>query len=463
MKRLFSFVLAVVMLAALVVPASAGFSDAAEISILDTEAVEVLSDLKVITGFPDGSFKPAETLTRAQAAKILCCIELGTEEADALSATGSTFSDVPATHWANKFVEYCASKGIVAGVGSGKFNPDGKLTGYAFGKMLLVALGVDGSTLTGDGWDAKTMRQLTNKHLDYGVTVDGNELDRQSACRMALNALFDGEASSFEKTLAYRVFKVMREQKGNNEDFYYRPVYLYISEDADLYWDNTELQITSSPVRIHPNGPITGDAFVKLLGVTDLSLQNLIAYRSNIKWDSKNSNVKDVWHVGNTENYFRSENGVRLEFYYNPQKSLYTVLHIPTWAGKIIEVTEPVKAADGSVEVDGSVTFEEYGACPSNDYTQADVGKYGLFNGSSTKSWTKVSKATEGVAATYVTGKLEACETDKSVTIDGTVYPYPYTAMVARSADKYLEEGGAIGDTVTIVLDSYGFCYAVWK
>ena len=463
MKRTLSFLLAVVMIASLIVTASADFKDASKISVYDTEAVEVLSSLKVITGFPDGTFKPQDTLTRAQAAKILCCVVLGTAEADKLSATGSTFADVPATHWANKFVEFCASKGIVAGVGTGKFNPDGKLTGYAFGKMLLVALGADASKLTGAGWDTNTKAQLEEKHLDYGVTVDNKEMSRGSACRLALNAMFAGEAEFDENTLAYKAFKIVRKQKGNNNDKFSRPFILYTSQEADAYWPNTDLKVTASPVRIHPNGPITGDAFVKLLGVKDLTTAQLDVFRSGVFWSSSNANVKDVWHEGNQGLYYRAENGMRLEFYYDAKNDTYTVLHIPNWAGKIVAVTEPVKAADGSIEVAGSVTFDVYGTCPGNDYKADDVGKFGLFNGVSKKTWTAPSKAQEAFACKYVSGKLEAFEKEKSVTVDGKVYPYAYVSMVAYPADKYVEDGGAIGDTVNLLLDDFGFCYAVWK
>ena len=183
MKKLIALLLsAVMLLSAIPMVGAASFKDSADITILNSEAVEVMSDLKVVTGFPEGTFKPNDTLTRAQAAKILCCVALGVSKADALAAGGSTFTDVPASHWANKFVEYCASKGIVSGVGNGKFNPNGKLTGTAFGKMLLVALGADGSAFSGAGWDKAVQEKLAEKKLNLGVTVSGDEITRQDAC-----------------------------------------------------------------------------------------------------------------------------------------------------------------------------------------------------------------------------------------------------------------------------------------
>ena len=464
MKKAIALALSLVMLLSMIPRAgAASFRDSANVSLLTAEAVDIMSDLKIIAGFPDGTFKPAETLTRAQAAKILSCILLGTEKAETLAAGGTTFADVPASHWANKYIEFCASKGVVAGVGGGKFNPDGKLSGTAFGKMLLVAIGADASALTGAGWDANTLSQLKEQRLDYGVTVDNTDLDRQSACRLAMNAMFSGEKDDPEQPLAYRIFGVVRERLGNNKDFYTRPYYRYTSNDSDVYWTGTDKTVTGSPVRIHKNGPITGDAFVKLLGEKEISKDRLSVIRSNVAWSPNNANIKDVWQEGNNELYYRAENGMRLEFYYDVWRDTYTVLHIPNFCDKITAVTEPVLDADGYITTPGSVTFEKYGTASANCFKTSDVGSYGLFNGVSSKSWTKVSQAREGFETTYVTGKLEANEKDVSVTVDGKTYQYPYSAMVARSADQYLAEGGAIGDTVKLALDSFGFCYAVWK
>ena len=462
MKKALAFLLTILMtVSALGVFAAAEFSDADKISVFDTEAVEILSDLKVVTGFPDGSFKPEETLTRAQAAKILCTLLLGTKKADALSASGSTFSDVPASHWANKFVEYCASKKVVSGVGGGKFNPDGKLTDLAFGKMLLVAIGADVGPLTGAEWQKNTYSQLAAKHLDYGVNLKGSDLTRQDACRLALNAMFVGEEDDPGEMLAYKSFKIVRKYRGYNYDLFARPIVRYLSQFENAHWPGTEKILTSSPDRVYANGPITGDAFVKLLGVKELKKSQMGVFRASVFWTS--GKVPDIFKEGNQEIYFRSDNGIRLEFFYNHKKDEYTILHVPTFANKITAVTEPVKNADGSVKTPGSVTFDPCGTIPSNDYTAADVGKYGLFRGVSSNGWVNASKAVESVAPTYVTGKLEANEKGVSVTVDGKTYPYPYVELAAVTAEKYLEAGGKIGDTVNLVLDSYGCCYAIWK
>ncbi len=438
------------------------FTDAGAIAQECAEAVEILSRFKVVGGFPDGSFKPTEKLTRAQAAKILCCVALGVTAAEAISAVGSTFRDVPPSHWANKFVEYCAAKNIVAGVGSGKFNPDSKLTGYAFGKMLLVALGTDSSPFTGKGWDENVKKHLAARHLDYGVTVGKTDLDRQTACRLALNALFDGESKNAESTLAYKSFGVVREQIGLHAVFYHRPVVAYFSSTADTYWPGTRLELTASPARVIPTGPVTGGAFVAALGVSRLTADKLDVYRSGLRWDPKT--VRDVWKAGSDGFYALSGDGIRLEFYCDARTGHYTVLHVPTFCRKITAVTEPVKNADGSVKTPGSVTFEDLPPLRSNAFKSSDVGGYGLFRGTAEKDWRRPVKVVEAVNRTVVTGKLTAYEPMVSVSVDKKMYRYPYQDLVARGAEKVVfEDDKKIGDTVHAVIDELGFCYAVWK
>lgn len=180
MKKVIALLLCVVMLLSM---ASAAFTDQAQIDSKYTAAVVAMSEKGIINGFTDGTFQPKGTLTRAQAAKIICVL-LGAENETAKDAG---FADVPATHWADKFVDYCAEKNIVAGIGNGKFNPDGKLTGFAFAKMLLVAHGADATTMTGAQWAENTEKLLNEQKKNEGVKVSGNEMTREEACQLAYN------------------------------------------------------------------------------------------------------------------------------------------------------------------------------------------------------------------------------------------------------------------------------------
>ena len=189
MKRVLAFLLTAVLLLSAIPFAGADFTDADKITAAHKEAVGYVSGKKVISGFPDGTFQPQGNLTRAQAAKILCVALEGAEKADALTKTETGFSDVPASHWAAKFVAYCAEKGIVAGVGEGKFDPDAALTAAAFGKMLLVAYGrAKAEELTGKDWVVNTQKAMRQDNLKEGLDNVGNTpTTRENACHIAYN------------------------------------------------------------------------------------------------------------------------------------------------------------------------------------------------------------------------------------------------------------------------------------
>ena len=466
MKKLLAFVLCAIMLLGMIPMAgAASFKDTDKITIMNTEAVDVMSDLKIITGFPEGTFKPDDTLTRAQAAKILCCVALGSKAADELPAGGSTFADVPASHWANKYVEYCASKGIVAGVGNGKFNPDGKLTGYAFGKMLLVALGADASALTGADWDKNTKAQLAEKHLDYGVSPSNNDLSRQDACRLALNTLFYGEKDDAESTLAFKSFGVLRSSSGSDKKYYNRPVIKYVSSDDGAYWEGTEKKITASPVFFKKSGAVKGGDLVKVFGVTDIEGAQIVSIRNGVTGKPLKTTVL---HEGNTKTHTLTGNGMRFEAYYAADTDKYTFVHLYYFAVKIADVTEAAFYSDGSVEVEGSVTFENGQTVKSNEFKKSDIGSYACVYSTGKGTMAKLGTITEAFHGTVVKGKLTKYAMNKSLSkckleIDGKSYKFPGWMSTDSLLTKYVDNGGAVGDEVNLLLTPDGYALEIWQ
>ena len=191
LKKILALVLALAMSMSLVTIANAAdFTDEKDISY--EEAVDVMNAIGVIEGFEDGSFNPAGTLTREQAAAIICRMMLG-DNAEKLGTTSSSFKDVPASRWSAPYVGYCASLGIIAGNGDGTFNPTGTLTGYAFAKMLLGAVGYDADIegFVGAGWNLKVAAMASKAGLLNDLTgfVGSEAVTREAAAQMALNTI----------------------------------------------------------------------------------------------------------------------------------------------------------------------------------------------------------------------------------------------------------------------------------
>jgi len=189
LKKSLCLVLALVMVLGLSVigtnAAYAEYTDQADVTY--EEAVEVLSGLEVIEGYPDGTFKPAENVTRAEAAAMIARMMLGREQADKLPIGDVKFSDVPETNWAAKYIAFCANKGIIVGMGDGTFHPSENITGTQMATMLLRALGygVMGE-YEGKGWDINAVADA----LYYKVFENSKVTDFNQAATREETALY---------------------------------------------------------------------------------------------------------------------------------------------------------------------------------------------------------------------------------------------------------------------------------
>ena len=193
MKKFLSLVLALAMTMSLVT-VSAGAKDYTDDSKIEyKEAVDVVSALGIVGGYEDGSFNPQNTLTRGAAAKIICNLILGTTTASALRADTAPYSDVPTTNNFAGYIAYCQKEGIISGYADGTFKPAATLTGYAFMKMLLGALGYDSDIegYTGANWSIAVGKRALGIGLEDGNDefVGVNAVTREEACLYAFNTL----------------------------------------------------------------------------------------------------------------------------------------------------------------------------------------------------------------------------------------------------------------------------------
>ena len=209
MKKFLSLMLAMIMVMSLVtVGAGAAFTDAEDIQ--QTEAVALLSGLGIISGYDDGSFKPGNSISRGAAAKIVTWMTIGTAKVNVMKNSGVDevpFPDVRQDSSTAVFIDYCKEQGIIGGYSDGTFRPYADLTGHAFLKMVLVALGVKDIDYTATGWQIDAVAEAEDMGLLEGIDTDevnlGAALSRENACQIAFNAL---GYTSVEST-TYKVVK----------------------------------------------------------------------------------------------------------------------------------------------------------------------------------------------------------------------------------------------------------------
>ena len=106
-------------------------------------AVAALANKDVINGFPDGSFLPEQTVTRAEFSKMLCLV-LQLQKSDWQSA----FSDVAAQDWFAPYVLSLADAGVITGY-EGSFLPEEYITRQDAAVMTWRALQEKGVSLSG--------------------------------------------------------------------------------------------------------------------------------------------------------------------------------------------------------------------------------------------------------------------------------------------------------------------------
>ena len=195
MKKFLSLVLALIMTMSLVT-IGAGATEYRDLTDKDEiqyeEAVAVLNRIGVITGYEDGSFRPETELTRGAAAKIIVSLLIGPEAAANLPNATAPYPGVPASHTFAGVISYCKTAGIISGYGDGTFKPANSLTGFAFAKMLLGALGykseIEGFVDT--GWTMNVARIGNVTGLFDRLDFDGSAaVNRETACQLALNTL----------------------------------------------------------------------------------------------------------------------------------------------------------------------------------------------------------------------------------------------------------------------------------
>jgi len=148
------------------------------------EAVALLTDIGLLKGFEDGTFRPAETITRAQVCA-MAVRALGFEEAAEQAAAATSFTDVPATHWAAGYINIASSQGIVEGMGDGSFHPDDPVTYAQILTILVRLLGYE-PVVTGT-WPTGHLVKAYELGLPTGVSFNPN----LSACRGDVALFFE--------------------------------------------------------------------------------------------------------------------------------------------------------------------------------------------------------------------------------------------------------------------------------
>ncbi len=90
----------------------------------------------IISGYEDGTFRPGNSVTRAQASKMLV-LSLGQSPS---YPPQPTFWDVPPGYWGYGYIEEASNLGVISGYNDGSFRPDVPVMRAQLSKMLALAM-----------------------------------------------------------------------------------------------------------------------------------------------------------------------------------------------------------------------------------------------------------------------------------------------------------------------------------
>lgn len=98
-------------------------------------AVYELADRNIIGGYEDGTFKPAASITRGQAAAIIAKLR----NLDTRNVKDPGFKDVSPSLWSYGAIAALANEGIINGYGDGRFGPNDSITRAQMASILVKA------------------------------------------------------------------------------------------------------------------------------------------------------------------------------------------------------------------------------------------------------------------------------------------------------------------------------------
>ncbi|NYB74674.1 S-layer homology domain-containing protein [Sedimentibacter hydroxybenzoicus DSM 7310] len=187
MKKILSLILAMAMILS-----SFSFAFALPSDVEDTEyenAVARLAALDIIVGYEDGTFRPGNSITRAEFAAIAIRM-LGMEDIANGSVANTKFPDVRVTHWASGYINLASARGIIVGYSDGTFKPEEQVTYSEAVTMLVRLLGYE-PALNSNEWPSNYLTKASEIGLTLGIKFNYNDPAKRGVVSTLVNKALD--------------------------------------------------------------------------------------------------------------------------------------------------------------------------------------------------------------------------------------------------------------------------------
>ena len=484
LKRALSLLLSSTMVLGMLVMGSSAASYQDVKTSHNTEAIEVLQAVGIMTGDQNGKFNPDAKVTRNEMAVIMCNLL----DYTVASYKGTApFTDVPA--WAEPYVAACYTNGITAGISATKYGGNQTVTTGEAALMLLKALGYfQYSGDFGQDWLVETTKTGSTAGLFGGVKNGAREaLTRNDVAQMVLNTLkadvvvaekngsditvgniviSGGKATYTARVSTDSDYKAISDAKvdgkytvqlgeelydgklvkaGSAEDDFGRPSvkWTYKSQEVGVYSDKAEAVYTAS--------------------VEKQDLYDLIG--SEVYNDLKNDKADfSVYVDGDRQkdaklsDYIVKNSSTDIK---NAQKGATTEVFVDDDNNVVITVINTyVAQVDGDYDKDDKeldLKPLDGTKLPAVKNMTLSADDFDYLDSYADKDYVLVTVAGDEIqtiqSAEVINGTVNSYTEKKSVTVDGTKYEYSMNYTDAQDAKVTYD----LGDKYIVVLDTNGY------
>ncbi len=175
------------------------YTDVSDESLLNY--LNDLSKYNIINGYEDGTFRPDNSITRAEFSKIIMCATMN----DYITEYEKGFTDVVDGFWAEKYIYSAKTLGIVNGTTESTFEPEANITNEQAVKMIVCSLGYGEEAISAGGYPDGYIEIAEDMGIISGVD-------------------FNGKAVSTRAEIAEMIYKAL------DSEIYF----IYISDDASV-------------------------------------------------------------------------------------------------------------------------------------------------------------------------------------------------------------------------------------
>ena len=436
-------------------------------------AVMRLSELGVIDGYEDSTFRPWNNVTRAEFCKIIVAMMDKTTQAKSIS-NSSPFDDVNNVKWCVPYVNYLTTNNIIKGYADATFKPNNIIT-YAEAVTILCRILGYNEDSVGYSWPANYLNEAEALKISGDIELSANDsITRALMAIMADNVLLKNINGSSDVTFLESVGYSVKED-----------VFVLADSLDDSSLSSDEIRLTDGKYKTTSKRvfDMIGDKGTAVIN-KDKELVMFVPESNNYVLDAVITKISGNMIEYKAKNSIRGTYTVSSDFevYYSGNKTTYGAVASKLEVGTSVKLyADTPNEWDFAVVFDGSKNITPVRA--TKNYTENDTHLEGIeidyndltvYKDNKTMSvadievndvvYYNTKTNTMDVYDKKVTGIYNEAIPSKayvaSVNVGGNVYSI--NSGVDKSSLDASHGSFAIGDRVTLLLgENDEVCFAV--